>query len=420
MLRSKGKRRGAKKGHQAHFAPTPDHVDHVVDVRPGTCSHCNLSLDDGLPTGTVVSHFTYELPPIEPIVSEHRCFDVICPDCQKVTSAQLPPEVPRGRFGASVVAMVGFFRGELRQSVRQTAAVMTRLFHVPMSTGMVIKAQKQVTAALEAPFVEAHTVVKAALHAYADETSWRLDKARAWLWVAVTSLVTVFLVRPSRGAKVAKELLGHQFTGLLSSDRYSSYRWVDASRRQVCWAHLKRDFASFLLRGPEANRLGQNLLFLRQLMFWRWNRVRDGTLSREAFREKMGDFIRPFIEYHLEQGSKLSDEKVAGMCREILKVRSALFTFMDHDGVEPTNNTAERAIRFAVLWRKLSFGSDSEAGAQFVERFLTVRETLKGQGREVYGFLFEACRAAQLGTKAPSLLSARADSEAQTEQQISA
>ena len=185
-------------------------------------------------------------------------------------------------------------------------------------------------------------------------------------------------------------------------------------------SHLKRDFASFLLRGPEANRLGQNLLFLRQLMFWRWNRVRDGTLSREAFREKMGDFIRPFIEYHLEQGSKLSDEKVAGMCREILKVRSALFTFMDHDGVEPTNNTAERAIRFAVLWRKLSFGSDSEAGAQFVERFLTVREMLKGQGREVYGFLFEACRAAQLGTKAPSLLSARADSEAQTEQQMGA
>ena len=126
--RSKGKRRGAKKGHQAHFAPTPDHVDHVVDVRPDTCSHCSHSLDDGLPTGTVVSHFTYELPPIEPIVSEHRCFDVICPDCQKVTSAQLPPEVPRGRFGASVVAMVGFFRGELRQSVRQTAAVMTRLF----------------------------------------------------------------------------------------------------------------------------------------------------------------------------------------------------------------------------------------------------------------------------------------------------
>jgi transposase len=246
--------------------------------------------------------------------------------------------------------------------------------------------------------------------AYADETGWREDKKRAWLWVAVTALVTVFLVRVGRNAKSAKELLGETFAGILVTDRWSAYRWVDAARRQLCWSHLKGDFKSFLDYGPEAKRLGELLLVERRKLFRLWHRVRDGTMTRAELQLACRPVRRRILAL-LEEGTELSSAKVSGMCRAMLTLREAFFTFIDIERVEPTNNIAERAVRFAVLMRKGCFGSDSASGSRFIERFLTARATLRSQKRELYTFLIAACTAALHGTQPPSLIPEHARNE---------
>jgi transposase len=410
--RGKKRRRGGQLGHKAHACPVPDHVDKVNQYRAAECHFCQADLmKHGRLTGGVVNHYVYALPDIRPIVTDEQCLDTQCQKCGRVTRATLPPGVARGSYDPSVQATAAFVRGELKQSVRQVSAVMTNLMHVPMSPAMVTKVQHQVSQILAAPFDEALAYVQARGALNADETSWREDKQRAWLWVAVSVLVTVFLIHPSRGAAAAKALLGAAFRGFLTTDRWSAYNWVPPERRQVCWSHLQRDFKSFLDYGPEAKRLGERLLRERRKMFRRWHRVRDGTLGRAEFQRGMLPVRRQILAL-LEEGTRLSSPKVSGMCKAILRLRGALFTFVDAENLEPTNNAAERAIRFAVLWRKGCFGSDSARGSRFVERFLTVRATLRSQRRDLYTYLKDACTAALHGTPVPSLLPAAAPTTA--------
>ena len=412
VRRGKRRRRGGQPGHVGRFAAEPDHVDHVKQYRASTCKHCRADLAKGELTGSVVNHYVYELPEIRPIVTDHQCLDVQCPNCGLVTPAELPPGVPTGQYGPSVQAMTGLIRGELKQSVRQTSAVMTEVLHVPMSTGMVAKTQDQVSRALAQPFNEALEQAQRDDRAHADETSWREDKKKAWLWVSVTALVTVFLVRTRRNAKAAKELLGAAFAGILTTDRWASYNWVATERRQLCWSHLKRDFKSFLDHGPEATFLGERLLAERRKLFRLWHRIRDETMTRAELRLASRPVRRRILAL-LEEGEGLSSAKVSGMCREMLKLQAAFFTFIDVERIDPTNNAAERAIRFAVLMRKGCFGSDSAKGSRFVERFLTVRQTLRSKKRDLYAFLKNACTAALHGTSAPSLLPGHAPIGAQ-------
>lgn len=380
----------------------PDHVDHVHQTRAPSCAHCQQDLTIAESTGSV-SHYVYELPPIRPIVHQYQCLDLKCPVCGLVTPAVLPPGVPKGQYSPSVIAMAGLLRGELRQSVRQTSSVMSKVMHVPMSVGMVAKAQEQVSAALLPAYQQAEQYAKTHERPHADETSWPLDKGKGWLWVAVCGIVTLFLIRASRGADAAKDLLGDGFRGILVTDRWASYSWVQVTMRQLCWSHLKRDFKSFLDYGSEPKHLGEQLLCEVRRMFRAWHKVRDGTLSRAQFRLAMRPVRRRILAL-LEQGRGLPCRKVAGMCKTILKLQQALFTFVDHEGVEPTNNAAERALRFAVLWRKGCFGSDSARGSRFVERILTVRATLRTQKRDLYAYLTAACTAALHRTTPPSLL----------------
>jgi transposase len=264
--------------------------------------------------------------------------------------------------------------------------------------------------ALGAPVEEAHTYVHAQEVAHLDETSWRQGEKRAWLWVAVTSLVTVFVVRLSRSGQVARELLGEAFAGILVTDRYSAYNWYPVRWRQLCWAHLLRDFAAMRDRGGRSEELGEALLAQAHQMFQWWHRVCEGTLKRSTFRSYMSP-LRREVERLLEAGSRSGVPKTAGTCQDILKRREALWTFVQVVGVEPTNNAAERSIRPGVLWRKSSFGTQSEEGSRFVESMMTVVSTLKQQQRNVLAYLIAACEAALRGEMAPSLLPAHAQNE---------
>jgi transposase len=280
---------------------------------------------------------------------------------------------------------------------------MDEVFGVPMSVATIIQLEQATTAAVAAPIEEARAYMQTQQVAHVDETRWRQGGKSAWLWVAVASWVTVFVVRLSRSGQVARNLLGETFAGILVTDRYSAYNWYPVRWRQLCWAHVLRDFEAMRDRGGASAELGEALLAQARQMFTWWHRVREGTLQRSTFRSYMSP-LRREVERLLEAGSRSGGPKTAGTCQDILKRREALWTFVQVPGVEPTNNAAERAIRPGVLWRKGSFGTQSTAGSRFVESMMTVVATLKQQQRNVLAYLTEACDAALCGTAAPSLL----------------
>jgi transposase len=382
-----------------------DDVDAVVVIKPEQCTHCQAPLwgDDPTPW----RHQVIEIPPIKPVVTEYQWHQLVCPACGEITRAAWPAEVPSGTYGPRVQATVALCTGAYRLSKRMTQQMMEEVFGIPMSVGTISPLEQATTEALAAPVEEARTYVHEQAVAHLDETSWRQGGKRAWLWVAVTSLVTVFVVRMSRGGQVARELLGEEFAGILVTDRYSAYNWYPVRWRQLCWAHLLRDFEAMRGRGGRSKESGDALLAQAHLMFTWWHRVRAGTLKRSTFRSYMSP-VRLEVARLLEAGSTCAVPTTAGTCRDILKRHEALWTFVQVDGVEPTNNTAERSIRPGVLWRKSSFGTQSEEGSRFVESMMTVVATLKQQQRNVLAYLTEACDAALRGDAAPSLLPANA------------
>jgi transposase len=399
------RRRGGQPGHPGHtrtLVPV-DEVDEVVVIKPAQCTRCQapLSGEDPKPW----RHQVIELPPIKPVVTEYQWHQVVCAACGEVSRAPWPEGVPSGTYGPRVQATVALCTGAYRLSKRTTQQMMEEVFGVPMSVGTISPLEQATTEVLAAPVEEARTYVQAQAVAHLDETSWRQGDKRAWLWVAVTSWVTVFVVRLSRGGQVARELLGEQCGGILVTDRYSAYNWYPVRWRQLCWAHLLRDFAAMRARGGCSAEIGDALLAQAHQMFTWWHRVREGTLKRSTFRSYMTP-LRREVERLLEAGSRCGVPKTAGTCRDILKRREALWTFVQVAGVEPTNNTAERSIRPGVLWRKGSFGTQSAEGSRFVESMMTMVATLKQQQRSVLAYLTTACEAALRGEAAPSLLPA--------------
>jgi transposase len=405
------RRRGGQPGHPGStrtIVPVEE-VDEVVVLKPEQCTYCQapLSGDDPKPW----RHQVIEIPPIKPVVTEYQWHQLVCSVCGEVTRTPWPAGVPSGTYGPRGQATVSLYTGAYRLSKRTTQQGMDEVFGVPMSVGTISQLERATTAAVAAPVEEAHRYVHEQEVAHLDETSWRQGGKRAWLWVAVTSWVTVFVVRMSRGGHVARELLGETFSGILVTDRYSGYNWYPVRWRQLCWAHLLRDFAAMRDRGGCSEELGDALLAQTHQMFVWWHRVREGTLKRSSFRSSMSP-LRQEVERLLEAGSRCGVPKTEGTCRDILKRREALWTFVQVAGVDPTNNTAERAIRPGVLWRKGSFGTQSAAGSRFVESMLTVVATLKQQQRNVLEYLTAACEAALRGEAAPSLLPA-SDQESQ-------
>jgi len=299
--------------------------------------------------------------------------------------------------------MMAVCAGSYHLSKRMIEELVSDFFDVDISLGSISNLEQDTSQAIAEPVAEAAAHIRQQPVVHADETGWTEAKKKAWLWTAIAGNVAVFLIRRSRGTDVAKELLGHLFSGVLNSDRWGAYNWVNTLRRQLCWAHLIRHFKMFEDHGTKAKRLGLALQAQCDLMFVYWYRVRDGTLLRSSFRQYMRPVRKEMIRL-LHRGAKSSSPKVVTKCREILKLQKALFTFVRITGVEPTNNTAERTIRPAVLWRKGSFGTDSENGSRFVERILTVVTTLRMQKRNVLDFLTEAVEARLRGELPPSLL----------------
>jgi transposase len=399
------RRRGAQPGHPGHtrtLRPVEE-VDEVVAMKAEQCRHCHapVSGDDPQPWRHQVS----EMPPIKPVVTEYQWPQLVGSGCGAVTRAPWPAGVPRGAYGRRGQATVALCPGSYRLSKRTTQQVMDNGFGVPLSVGTVSQLEQATTAAVAVPVGAACPYVHAQAVAHLDETRWRQGDKRAWLWVAVTSWVTGFVVRLSRGGQVARELLGETCAGILVTDRYRASNWYPVRWRQLCWAHVLRDFAAMRGRGGASEEIGDALLAQAHQMLTWWHRVRDGTRHRASFRSYLSP-LRREVERLLEAGSRCGVPQTEGTCRDLRKRREALGTFVQVEGVDPTNNAAARAIRPGVLWRKGSCGTQSEEGSHFVESMLTVVTTLKQPQRNVLEYRTAAWEAALRGEEAPSLLPA--------------
>jgi len=398
-----GRKRGGQKGHkgQGRNLKPREQVTRVVDVKLDCCAECGALLlgEDPQPE----RHQVTELPRIEPEVIEYRRHTVPCLACGAQTPPAWPAEMSSSSFGPRLQATVGYLTGQLGISQRGVDEMMDAVFHTDIGLGSIPAMEQAASAALAQPVEEAHAYVQAQAVVNADETSWRESSQRRWLWVGATPLVTVFLVLATRGADEAKRLLGAAFQGIVGSDRWGAYNWLEVLRRQLCWAHLKRDFQALVDRGGESAQVGQGLLEQTHKLFELWHRVRDGTLSRTEFQAEVVPIQQRAREL-LHQGTSVAHTKTCHTCQNILKLEGALWTFVRVEGVEPTNNSAERPLRRPVLWRRRSFGTQSEAGSRFVERVLTAVITLRQQQRDVLDYLTEACAAAVRGDPAPSLL----------------
>lgn len=420
---------GGQAGGQAGHADTnrplvpEDRVTEIVSLRPACCRRCGAALSavaDTVPR----RHQLWDLPPITATVTEYRLHTLVCPRCGTATAAELPTGVPTGAYSPRVAAVAATFTGQYHLSKRAAAEVLDTLCGLPISAGSISTLEATMSAALATPVAEVREAVRAAERKWVDETGWAQQRepdpadpappgklARAWLWVVVTATVTLFCIRRSRGAKVARELLGDNPQGIIHSDRHSAYRWLEPPRRQLCWAHLQRDFQQLVDRGGVAARIGEALLAETRKMFARWHRIRDGTLARADFVAQMAP-VQARVRTLLQEGAttvvgepgRTADARTVTFCRILQRLDPALWSFVTTEGVEPTNNRAERAIRPAVLWRKMSFGTQTSAGSRFVERVMTATATCRQQQKNILTYLTAVAEAAYHRQPAPSLL----------------
>jgi transposase len=402
-----GRKTGGQPGHPAHLRRRlpPERLQHVRDFIPRRCQRCHEPLppvpapDDPEPTW----HQVAELPKLAAEVTEYRGHFRTCPGCGALNHAAIPAAIKAHSIGPRFAAALAYFAGRHHLSQRGLEEAAEDVFDVPLSLGTVGHLAEQASAALAPAHAEAVQAVRGAAVKNVDETSWKLAGGRCWLWAAATATAAAFVIHARRSAAGLRALLGEVIAGIVGSDRWSVYQKVAPDRWQVCWAHLKRDFQAMVDRGNAGSAIGAELLLLTDALFAWWHRVRDGTLSRRTFR-RLAAGLREDVVTVLEQGCACGCAKTAATCRELLAVEESLWTFVRAEGVEPTNNHIERVLRLAVLWRKKSFGSQSEGGCRFAERLLTVVQTRRLQGRSVLDYLYEALVAHRAGLPAPKLI----------------
>jgi transposase len=393
------RKRGGQPGHDKHERPLipPEQCNEVIPCVPTECRRCGKELDgvDADP----LRHQVWELPEIQPIVTEYQQHRLVC-SCGCSTCGKLPRGVPTGQAGPQLIAFTAILMACFRQSKRRAAQFLSMILNQPASPGWMVLLQNRAAAAVEPAYNELAAKLPKQPMLNIDESPTKEGPAKAWVWTFVATTFTFFRCCTSRAADVAKELLGEDYGGVIHCDRARMY-WA-FGRLQWCWAHLKRDFQG-LIDDPcgTKKRLGRDLMKPTLELFTLWKKVRDGTISRRCFRRQMQP-IRQRVDALLLRG--YCNELTHGFCKELVEHGAHLWTFIGIEGVAPTNNAAEQALRHAVIWRKLSFGTQSKSGSQFVERLLSVIETCRRQSRNVFAWLASTVQAHYNEQQTPSLL----------------
>jgi transposase len=381
-------------------------LDEVIDHWPASCSGCGAGLNSAErePAASPHRHQVTELPPTAVTVTEHRAHVLRCPGCGKCTRAELPEGIGSGAFGPRLQAAIALLSVRNRISRRDASELCGELFGAGVSTGSVDAICQRASAAFASPYAELREAVKDAPVLFVDETGWRNAGKKRTLWGAITDTSAAFHIAADRHERELPELIGESFAGIVSSDRWWAYDSLDPARRQVCWAHLLRDFRRHSEGLAEQGRFGEAGLEICRELFRAWEAFaghgdRD-RLAREIAPTKRR--LRALLESHRKKS--MLNRQFRTFARNLLKLWPALWTFTEIEGVEPTNNRAERGLRGAVIYRKISLGSQSEAGERFAERMLSVSQTCRLQGRSLFGFLVEAITASARASPAPSLV----------------
>ena len=407
---------GGQPGHRGHWrglAPL-DRVSQVLDLLPDRCRHCDCSFAGTRRKASTEEeprrHQVTELPPIEAHITEYRCQSAVCPDCGKATQAELPEEI-RGHFGPELTALIAYLTVVCRMPRRVVQELLGQVLGIPLSLGSIQNSWEEASEAVAEPCTELEKQLAHEPVINSDETGYRTSGEKRWLWALVAPAFVFYKIALTRGAEVLVQLLGEVFAGILCSDRCPSYLKYHKGEGQFCWAHFKRNILGVLeiAKTTEAERFCRDALALHARLFRLWHRfgaapgVRYGPVTREQLIAKSIPLEKKFFALALRHLDS-RDKDVRNLALTLLKHFERFFAFLRNEGVEPTNNSAERALRCAVQWRKISFGSRSSQGEIAVARLLTVSRTCRMQNREPLDYLGSAIRSHRKAQAAPSLL----------------
>jgi transposase len=404
--RSRGGRKGHK-GHKRELLPA-DKMDKIVDYYPSACENCAapLNQESCAETSEPTRHQTFDLPQkIEPTKTEHRCHELGCA-CGHKTRAGLPAGIAQSQFGPRVHGAVAYLTSVHKIGRRGIVEIMNTLFGLELCLGSVCNCIDRISPELEPAAEQARRSLPQSANLNIDETGWKCKGDRRYLWVFVSQLVVYFTIAASRGAKVLQSVLGETFTGVITSDDHSAYACYHKNGlRQLCWAHLIRKFKGLKqTRGsPDAYAFAKYMLKEMGYILGCWHAFRQGFITRRQLLNAT-TLPKARMRRHCLKYRNSSDGEVVTRAKRTLRNWPHLFTFLSHDGVEPTNNIAEQDLRPAVQWRKLCFGNQSEAGERFTEKILTVTRTCQLHRKNPFHFLSDLMEAAFNGTPRPSLL----------------
>ena len=405
-----GRKPGGQPGHEG--VRREEFRAHEVDRRVAApidvarCAGCRAPLSSGR-REEPERHQVVEIPAAAAQVTEYVVERVTCSGCGLTTCAPLPLGVAEGAIGPRLQAVLALLVGRFRLSRREAEEACRSLFgdKARVSLGWISELEQRTAAALEPADRDVADYVRASPVVHADETLFRERKKKTWLWTASTALASLFRIDLERSREAFHRQLGREFAGTIVTDRWASYHRHSRRRRQICWAHLKRNLQELVDRGRPAARVGDAGLRAVADVFDAYDEHRAKGTSLATLSRRLSP-TRLRLLADLERGEKSADRKAAAFCKDVLKLFPCLWTFTRVEGVPTTNNLAERRIRPAVLWRKNSFGCHSAAGSRFAERMMTVVQTLRAQGRDVLAFLEASIRAALTGAKPPRILPA--------------
>jgi transposase len=405
--RGSGRKRGGQHGHEGRYRRLlpPEQVDEIVEHWPERCRSCAHVFVAGEVVDAVEPRRQQvaELPPIAVTVTEHRLHAVCCPGCAAQTRAVLPTEASRSAFGPRLQAAVVTLAVRNRVSRRDTTELARELFGVEVSTGSVDAIIQRAGDALAGPYTELEQRIKTAAAVNIDETGWKTCGGSRTLWGALTSGTAVFRIAAGRHAFEARTLLGERYAGIVCSDRWRGYDYLDPSQRQLCWAHLLRDFTAHSEGLSEQHDFGCAGVVIAHDLFAAWDAHQtDGDRTRlRAQIAPLKAKLRTLLEHAARKSTRTKYHR--DFARNLLKRWPALWTFTHADGVEPTNNHAERGLRGAVIYRKLSLGSQSERGERTIERLLSASVTCRLRKQSLFAYLTHALAAHARGDPVPAL-----------------
>ena len=404
---SSGRGRGGQPGHEGRHRPllSLERVDELIEHWPERCLACayRFGEEERIEAARAQRHQVAELPPIAVTVTEHRLHRLRCPACAAETRAELPPEVPRGCFGPRLQAGVATLAVRNRISRRDTVELMGELFGVELSTGSIDAVVQRSGEALAEPQARLHDQIRSASAVNVDETGWRLRGGKRTLWGALTPQAAVFRIAPDRHQREAEALLGDDFQGVACSDRWWAYDYLDPERRQLCWAHLVRDFTAHSEGLAAQKQFGERGLAIAASVFEAWDEFRQRG-DRALLLERIAPLKHELRALLKQAARKSSTTKYHRLfANNLLKRWPALWTFTAIEGIEPTNNHAERGLRSAVIHRKLSLGSQSERGERTIERLLSASLTCRLQRRSLFAYLTDVLSASIRGDPIPAL-----------------